>query len=179
MTFFCSLETFESAKECNGEKKNKLEIKISDSNQTLNQLFWNPSGFESRYLKVSVFEPKVFLQILRFWRDIFTACRNSSQQFYQSLHFGIFSLQCVQFWIGEEKMRPTSSQFFTTRRSLVGDFYSVPDIVIILGRPSVFEPKELQSIRFKKNNDFKRTEFVGNSTPQSKFLVSIYTVKTR
>ena len=159
--------------------KKKYNSKVQKAIRFWISFFEIRQSLNQDILKMSVFEPKVFLQIVRFWGDVFTACRNLSQQFYQSLDFETFSLQCVQFWIGEGKMCPTSSQLFSTRQSLIGDFYSVPDFVIIFRRPSIFEPKKLQSIRFKKNIDFRRTEFVGNWTQQSKFLVSIYTVKTR
>ena len=150
MTIFCSLETFDSVKECNGEKKTNYKSKVQKAIRLWISFFEIRQVLNKDILKVSVFETKVFLQIVRIWEDIFTARQNLSQQFYQSLDFETFSLQCVQFWTGEEKMCPTSSQFFKTRQSLIGDFYSVPDIVIIFRRPSIFEPKELQSIRFRK-----------------------------
>ena len=87
LTIFCSLEPFDAANDCRGEKKIKFQSKSSENNQILYQLFFKIRRVLNQdTLKVSVFEPK-FLQLVLFWRDIFTACQSLSQQIYHSSDF--------------------------------------------------------------------------------------------
>ena len=128
------------------------------------------------FLKESVFEPK-FLQLVRFRRDIFTACQNLSQQFYHSPDFETTSLQRVQFWINDVKLCPTSTQIFKTRQMMNRDFYSVSEFdTTILSHASfwmnkftfqtlkqnsfhkvnLLEKKHIQSTLPRKNQIFKQ-----------------------
>ena len=137
-------------------KKNKLQIKSSENNQILNQLFKNPSGFESRDSKTVIFLTKIFLQNFRFWRYTFTACEKSGQQFYHSPDSETTSLQRVQFSIDGVKTCPTSSQFFKTRQILIRDFYSVSDCeIIFLASPQFLNRKNY------KASDFGKTLILG------------------
>ena len=156
MTIFCSLETCESAKEFNGEKRIKLQIKSSQNNQILNQLFKNPSGFESRHFKVVIFCTNIFLQIVRFWRYTFTACENLSQQFYQSPDFETTSLQRVQFSIDGVKYVRLRASFNKSRQIFVRDFHSVSDSEINFLKP----PQFLNRKKYKAS-DLRKTLILG------------------
>ena len=102
-------------------------------------------------LKVSVFEPK-FLQLIKFRRDIFTACQNLSQQFYHSPDFEKTYLQRVQFWMNDVKLCSSSSQIFTTRQILIRDFYSVSDFEItFLPTLSFWIEKKYKGPDFRKS----------------------------
>ena len=60
LTIFCSLESFDSAKECNCEKRTNYKSKFQKTIIIWISFFWNPSGFDSRYFKGVTFWTKVF-----------------------------------------------------------------------------------------------------------------------
>ena len=138
-------------------KKIKLQIKSSENNQVLNQLFFkNPSDFEPRYFKDVVFCTNNFLQIVRFWRFTFTACENLSQQIYQSPAFGTTSLQRVQFSIVGVKCVRLRANFNKTRQVFIRDFYSVSDSEI-----TFFEPTQFLNRKNYKASDLRKTLILG------------------
>ena len=89
-------------------------------------------------LKVSVFEPK-FLQLVKFWRDIFTACQSLSQQFYHSSDF--------------------VKNFFKTRPILNQWCEIVSDLKPNIYNSSNFDSRILQRIRLW-NNLFTNPQFL-------------------
>ena len=115
-----------------------------------------PQVLNEEIFKAVIFCTKFFLQIVRFWRYTFTACENSSQQFYQSPDFETTSLQRVQFSIDGVKTCPTSSQFFKTRQLLIRDFYSVSDSEIIFLAPPQFLNRKTYEA-----SDFRKTMILG------------------
>ena len=143
MTVFCSLESFDSAEEFNGEKKTNYKSKVQKTVRFWISFLKIRQVLTRDILKLSFFSPKIFLEIVRFSRYTFTACENSSQQFYQSPDFETTSLQRVQFSIDGVKTCPTSSQFFKTRRILIREFYSVSDFeIIFLAAPQFLNRKK-------------------------------------
>ena len=154
LTIFCSLESFDSAKECKVEKRTNYKSKVQKTIRFLITFFKIHQVFNQDILKVSLFEPK-FLQLVRFRRDFFIAAQILSQKFYHSPDFET-TLQRVQFWIDNVKLRPTSSQFFTTRQILIRDFYSVSVFEMTFLPPPLFLNRESY-----KASDFRKTLILG------------------
>ena len=138
-------------------KKIKLQIKSSENNQILNQLFLKtPSGFESRFFKGVVFGTNIFLQLVRFWRYTFIAGENLSQQIYQSPASETTSLQRVQFSIDGVKCVRLRANFNKTRPVFIRDFYTVSESEI-----NFFEPTQFLNQKNYKASDLRKTLILG------------------
>ena len=82
MTIFCSLETSDSAKECNGEKKTNYKSKVQKTLRFWISIFRIPQVLNQDRLKLSFFAPKFFckkldfdgilLQRVKIWANSFT-----------------------------------------------------------------------------------------------------------